>query len=297
MSFYGKNSTYLVFLVHRQRKNEIDDQTPNEYSKKLSSFVLHNSSLSGAGLRYLDVLIFQQLHRETESGKKDNESVSKLLEIWNNGLFTDRPPNSPDYNRILSDASRVDFSVFEKDAMARAVFEAVMEEAGSSVSLGKVARKAGLTKSSLYNYWPCKEAMLSDVFQKQANIYSSLFSAFVKKYSDMAEILFAYIAFFATFLRRTPILLNYLQRMMSFGVELPREEELRAGEFLSELRSLIDSPLVNKRHLEGGEILNLINFACLMEIKHHLTENSVRIRIEEGLKELHQLIAGGSRMP
>ncbi len=63
--------------------------------------------------------------------------------------------------------------------------------------------------------------------------------------------------------------------------------------FIRPMNSVLESGLLNLNGYEPSELLGLVNLAGVNEIKHHLTEDSARIRIEQGLKDLYLLIMGG----
>ena len=167
------------------------------------------------------------------------------------------------------------------------------EEGDNAVSLGKVARKAGLTKSSLYNYWPSKEEMLRDVLARQVTAFGTLFDEYASAYSEPADRLFAYLAFTGTFFRRTPQVLNYMQRVMFYGIRPPRDPRMTGGAFFSSLDSVMDAGILDLRGYDPNKFLGLVNMAAVNEIKHHLAEDSARIHIDQCLKDLYLLIMGG----
>ena len=187
----------------------------------------------------------------------------------------------------------MNYDAFGSDPLIRAVFETVMEEAGIRVSLGKIAAKTGLTKSSLYNYWPSRQAMLSDVLGRQISVFSQFFHEFSKPYVTPADRLFSYLIFTAGFFRRTPGILNYMQRIMSFGIAMPLSAGETDGEFSRPLSDILNPGVLNLHTYGPGYFLALVNPAGVNEIKHHLAEGSAGIHIDQCLEDLYLLITGG----
>jgi AcrR family transcriptional regulator len=247
------------------------------------------AGIPDVALRYLNSLTFVMVHRQDAGGRFSGDWKS----AWKSGFASGGLTGRPDFDRMLTDASMVDYSAFGRDTLMTAVFETVMEEAGSDISLDRVAKKAGITKSSLYNYWPGKEAMLRDVLNRQALLFIDLFGQFADRYARPEDRIFAYLAFVGAFLRRTPEVLNYLQRMMSHGIHMPREGNSVDPRFIEPLNAVLDSGMLSLKGFEPFDFLGLMNLAGVNEIKHHLSRQSSRIRIEQSLKDLYLLITGG----
>jgi len=289
IGFVTRNKSYLGFLAYRYREQNDGPEITRKQMKLFADLTMEKAGVPGVGLRYLNSLTFMMIHRRKPTGKESGN----WEDIWNSGFCNTSTINQPDYEQVLNDASSVNYDAFAEDPLMLAVFETVMEEAGNGISLGKVAKKAGLTKSSLYNYWPGKEAMLNDVLSRQMVIFTRLFEDFTAKYNRPEDRLFAYLAFTGTFLRRTPEILNYLQRVMSHGVQMPYDKSGIENDLIRPMNSVLDSGLLNLHGYKPVELLGLVNLAGVNEIKHHLIEGSVRIRIEQNLKDLYLLIMGG----
>ncbi len=289
IDFVTQNKQLLGFLAYRYRQCSDGPKITRKHMKAFSDIAYKNAGVPEVGLRYLNSLTFMKIHE----GERKNPAADNWEEIWNEGFGSGFADNRPDYDQLLSDASAVNYSVFEDDPLMRAVFDTVMEEAGTGISLGTVARKAGLSKSSIYNYWPGKDAMLRDVLSRQITMFSRLFEEFAAKYSRPENRFFAYLAFTGTFFRRTPEILNYLQRVMAYGIQIPQNKDTIEESLIRPMSSILESGLLNLHGYEPGELLSLVNLAAVNEIKYHLTESSARIRIEQGLKDLYLLIMGG----
>ncbi len=289
IDFVTRNKSYLGFLAYRYREQNDGPEITRKHMKLFADLAMEKAAVPEVGLRYLNSLTFMMVHRRKPTGKESGT----WEDIWNSGFCSTSTINQPDYEQVLNDASSVNYDAFAEDPLMLAVFETVMEEAGNGISLGKVAKKAGLTKSSLYNYWPGKEAMLNDVLRRQMVIFTRLFEDFTAKYNRPEDRLFAYLAFTGTFLRRTPEILNYLQRVMSHGVQMPHDKSGIENDLIRPMKSVLDSGLLNLHGYKPVELLGLVNLAGVNEIKHHLIEGSVRIRIEQNLKDLYLLIMGG----
>jgi hypothetical protein len=81
---------------------------------------------------------------------------------------------------------------------------------------------------------------------------------------------------------------------MSYGIEMPHDKSIMEETFIRPMASLMESELLNLHGYKPGELLGLVNLSGVNEIKHHLAEGSVRIHIEQGLKDLYLLIMGGN---
>ncbi|MDT8297975.1 MAG: TetR/AcrR family transcriptional regulator [Spirochaetaceae bacterium] len=289
VSFFQNHSRYMGFLTYRYRHSSQGPQITRNHNKRFGEMAQERAGIPEVGFRFLNALIFKDLHFRNTVGK----NLGFWKTAWYQGFGTDNKIEEPDYTLVLDDASNVDYSAFAADSMVKAVFETVMEEAGGGVSLSKVAKKAGLTKSSLYNYWPSKEEMLSDVLLRQLSIYEKLFEQFAESYDTPGNRLFAYLAFMGTFLRRNPDVLNYLQRIMNVGVNMPTDRWKLEDLYTKPLESGVSAGLLSLGEYKPVDFLGLVTLATVNEVKHHLVEDSDRSQIDMSLKDLYRLIVGG----
>ncbi len=273
------------YMSHRFRWDTIPEFS-RDLLWRLYRLAGEKAAIPPAGIRYLNALMLGSIHCDKTPGS------FQWQQAWEEGFAAKNLNRLPDFERLLTDAGRIDMSRFD-DPLLNAVFTTVMEEAGGNVSLSKVARRAGLCKSSLYNYWPSKQAMFDDVLGRQAVIYGTLFSEFVENYSHPADVIFAYPAFTGTFFLRSPDVLNYIQRLTTLaGMPLQKGSEA-ALLFMAPLNSLVEKGSIIPGDYTNEEILALTGMTTVMEIQHHLTVHSVRIHIEQGLKDIYRLVSGG----
>ena len=317
---------------HRHKHSAPGGETCRSAAEHFTTLGRENAGIPAVGMRYLNAVIFMDIYRGSSAGtgasfssnagtgadSRSNSSSSSSAgsnsnfssgsnsglqrkaeysedwhEAWRSGFASPLLTAQPDFPRLLAGASNLNYDAFGSDPLIRAVFETVMEEAGSRVSLEKIAAKAGLTKSSLYNYWPSKQAMLSDVLDRQISVFSRLFHEFSKPYVNPADRLFSYLIFTAGFFRRTPEILNYIQRIMSFGIAVPLSAGETDGEFIRPLSDILNTGLLNLHTYNPADFPALVNLAAVNEIKHHLAEGSAGIHIDQCLKDLYLLITGG----
>ncbi len=281
MKKYGQ---YVLFLSYRYRHDSTGPPQMQSYLNDLNEIAATHADIPEVAMRYLSAVTMIEAHGKKPGGWK---------KAWSKGFVQGSLTPPPQFEILLADAGRLDYSPFAEDPLIRAVFEAVMEEAGNQVSLGKVAKKAGLTKSSLYNYWPSKEDMLSDVLNRQVTVFATMFDQYASAYPEPSDKLFAYLAFTGSFFRRTPEVLNYMQRVMSFGIQPPKETIMSGSGFYESLGTVINTGILNLDNYDPIKFLGLTNMAAVNEIKHHLVEGSARIRIDQCLKDLYLLISGG----
>lgn len=291
IAYIRGNRRYMGFLAHRHRygRDEPGGEIRRSMVERFTALGRENAGIPAIGMRYLNAVIFIAVHRNP--GRR--QFSADRHEAWRSGFASNSFTALPDFSRLLADASRVDYAPFGEDPLIRAVFETVMEAAGSRVSLEKIAAKAGLTKSSLYNYWPSKQEMLSDVLGRQIAVFSRLFHEFSEAYENPADQLFSYLAFTAGFVRRTPEILNYIQRLMSFGIAMPPGGKGTDRQFARPLSDILSLGVLNLHTYTPGDFLALVNLAGVNEIKHHLAEGSAGIHIDQCLEDLYLLIAGG----
>ena len=293
MTFLRDAECYMAFLSFRYRKSESNPPAVADTLARVEELLRSRCGLPPTAMRYLNSLVFLASHQGR--GKRDGAGdVDRVVRLFREGFCVGQPCQSPDFDQVLSDAAMLDYGLDGVDPVIKAVFEAVLEESSSGISVDMVARKAGMTKSSLYNYWPGKEAMLADVLARQFDLFQDRFSDFVGSYDRPADRLFAYPAYTGAALSRNPGVINYIQRVMAYGSDIKAHGPLMDQRYAGPIGELVADGCLAADPWGPRGLLGLLNLAVVMEIQHHLARGSVRIRINQGIKDIYRLFAGGT---
>jgi TetR/AcrR family transcriptional regulator len=142
-----------------------------------------------------------------------------------------------------------------KDALIEAAEAILMEKGFSNISLSKVAKRAGITKSLIHHYFGSKEGLLREVKTRRFMLYAEQQYEMFRNTNPSAELLRASVAFYFDFLRQNPQIVRilawmFLEQDQDEFFEMDRElirqgvEKVRDAQTAGQLRSDIDPKFV-----------------------------------------------------
>ena len=169
-----------------------------------------------------------------------------------------------------------------------------MESAGTEISLGRIARKAGMTKSSLYNYCRSKDELIRDTMIRQARLFEELYLKYLDRFTDYREVLFAHFLFLVMFLHEFPQILNYMQRLHAGGLPLGRSEEDRLPGYMTHMDKGLAEGYLQSR---GFPVPRLTALTSLSTVREFLYRNNIELPLEEKVTHsirLYRLFTGGT---
>ncbi|MCG8452494.1 MAG: TetR/AcrR family transcriptional regulator [Spirochaetales bacterium] len=284
--YIRENRPYIRFLAYRCRDGRWLDTLSETLCQRLSTQA-ERLGLPVLAIRWLDTLSLLASRGTTV------HSSDVWRCIWEKGLGNEEQLDQPSFDAIWKQAEAINYEVFPEEPLLKAVFETILNEAEASVSLGKVAQRAGMSKSSLYNYWPSKKAMLEDVFSRLAQHYSHLYTTFIGALGDSKSVVFGTLAFMGTMLRRTPGLLHYLQRMMALGGGKKAMRGAIHQPFHAPLKKVVEQGQLRTCGMKPDTVASLFAISCVSEVRYQIQCSSNEAAFQNNIIDFYRLIIGG----
>ena len=176
-----------------------------------------------------------------DTGRSPAEKRFVILELINHGL------GAADFHLPEKNAGvrkREDFILLKKrllkDNLFIAISSAIQEWGFNDITLEHIASKAGLSKSSLYNYFENKDEMLTETINKLVTEYITFHKELLKSYVSFEEKLLAHIELQEAAMPLKPqsfiVLKQYLNRDALRKINPPAD----SPDFLSFIQDGID---------------------------------------------------------
>lgn len=133
-----------------------------------------------------------------------------------------------------------------------------------ATTISHIAKKAGISKGLMYNYFKSKEALLSDIVIKSvSDIYNHLdinrdgylsteeFELFIRKLSRMLNEKRVFWRLFFQVLMQTEVREKFLGTMVGTNSLFKTEKELKEGTFLTDIMKVITEYFERKKTFRG----------------------------------------------
>jgi len=239
-SFFAKNAYALIFSLMNIYDRNLDGRT---FAQKLKS--------RGADMETLQIVI----QKKYESGTTHIRLIFATLTFFMSHFHKTKkaletPLSLDDINKITSficakithglgysgENSLIDFDILEKRIEAsmpnyepepffKAVAEAVAEAGPWNVSMDMVAKKLGMSKSSLYGHFKNKKDMLRRLFLTEFKRILEYSRQGISKSANSTEQLFLGIYSYAVYLRSRPEILVAMDWIRTRKLDLGKPDK------------------------------------------------------------------------
>jgi AcrR family transcriptional regulator len=239
--FYARNVYALLFSLMNIYNRNLDSHTISEHFKtrgtdiralelviekkyNVNPIVLH---LIFATLTFY-IAHFHKINNsffKTPSDEEIQNVKSKVYEIIKNGLgFSAEKASALDFNKLenmIEGTMRYD----EPEPLLKAIAEAVAETGPWETSMDMVAKRMGISKSSLYGHFKNKKDMLHRLFTSEFERIIDFARQGIKLSSDTAEQLYLGIFSIAVYLRSRPEILIAIDWIRTRNLNLGKPEK------------------------------------------------------------------------
>ncbi len=290
ISFFRKNSQYLNFLISKTRLKDLDNKEFRENQRKQNEYLSEKLSIPLMAVNYiLNLVVFYNLLGERENIQK---LTKKICNITFNGFGTKRllPPNQTD--EILQAVKIKSGEKQDQDKVLQAVSDAVLED-GLQATMGAIAKKAGMTKSSLYFYFKNKEEMIDRAINTQTKTFIDYYYKSISTYAQVSEQLFAHFAISASVAIELPETIPMIHWFITRGLA----ENLKKPTDFPNYRIFFDQAIENKylntHGISADKLLMLVNFCITFEINNIERKNLSKEDKYKLVYGLHNLFTHG----
>ena len=265
ISFFRKHKEYLTFLISKIRLKDNDQKEFQDIILKQSDFLEKKLSLPLSAVNYiLNLIVFYLLIGDTESTEK---MTQKICNIFLNGFGTDLLTSSVSNDEILKNTRIPDSTENDENRVLQAISDAVLEE-GPQVSLGKIAKKAGMTKSSLYFYFKNKEEMIIQTMNSQTELFVEYYHEKLSSYNEIGEQLFAHFVITASTTiekpKTVPLIHWFITRGMAENFIKPTDFEKYRFFF----ERATQKKYLNTHGVTADQLMMLVHFCITYEVNN-----------------------------
>ncbi len=176
----------------------------------------------------------------------------------------------PDFEKV-EEICRLELSdLLPKDPLFAAISKVVAEEGLWDASLEKIARKAGMSKSSLYFHFQSRNEMLWKMIDRERHQLGQLFLDRSGQLERAEERLYAYFAIFAWYLARRPEFLAVLNwfRFQQFHIKIPRHMKGGMNKYIGFINESEQSGKLRTDIFDSITETRWINYLLIQEINN-----------------------------
>ncbi|MFW6343948.1 MAG: TetR/AcrR family transcriptional regulator [Sediminispirochaetaceae bacterium] len=217
-----------------------------------------------------------------------NYSVEGLLglnrTIVFNGLGNREMLEEIDFEAVQEECGLGEEDLLEPDHIFTAISEVVAESGLLQASLEKIARKAGMTKSSLYFYFENRNDMLWRMIDRERHHVGGLFLERTEKFLRFEEKLYGYFLIFGGYMSRRPDFMAVMNwfRFQRINLHVPNHAKTGMEKYVDFLRRGEEEHKLMLLGMDSMTIIRFIHFILINEINKEywggLSEKEMRDR-------------------
>jgi len=213
----------------------------------------------------------------------------------NEGFAGHTLPDQLDFQHI-EDHCRVDpEELLQPDRFFTAIAEVVGEVGLWEASIDRIARKAGMSKSSLYFHFKNRNDMLWEMIDRERLRVGQLYLQKTDGFESFEERLYAYFVVFSSYMEQRKDVLAVMNwfRFQGFKIEVPPDAEHRVSAYIEFLQEGIASGKLRSDVLGPLMIVQWINHFLIQEIYHEGDDNHSESDKRERLRASYRLFLYG----
>jgi AcrR family transcriptional regulator len=160
--------------------------------------------------------------------------------------------------------------LLEPDRFFAAIAEVVGEVGLWEAPLDKIARKAGMSKSSLYFHFKNRNDMLWEMIERERQRVGQLYLQKTEGYETFEERLYAYFVVFSSYMEQRKDVLAVMNwfRFQGYKIEVPNDAVGKFSEYIEFLHEGISTGKLRKDSQGPLMLVQWINHFLIQEIFH-----------------------------
>jgi len=293
IEFFRNHSSYLTFLISKVRLADESRKELMSVLEEQTAYLQDKLNLKATAITYiLNLIVFYIFIDFRRSSKELTERV--FIQVTR-GFGTDllAMPSNP--VKLIEDNRIPDKSDREESKVLQAISEVVMEEGPHNASLDKIARRAGMTKSSLYFYFNNKEEMITETINSQTEAFAEYYFSKISEYEEVGDQLFAHFVLTASMTIERPRTVSMIQWFVLRGIG----DNFRKPTEYEKYRVFFENA-VNYRYLDthgmtADQLLLLVNFCVTFEVYNQSNHELEKEEKYELVIDLFDLFIHGLR--
>lgn len=307
LRFYAENYWYYRFAFLYMLPHSTEDLLKAEKIEKLQRGLFPVEALresgwignkAGLAQRFIFSVGMFLLHSRNFEGQikiDATELIGMNRTMILRGCAGERISRTVDY-AMVEETCRV--SVEELDEpppVFRAIAEVVAEEGLWDTSLDKIAKRAGMSKSSLYFYFTNKDDMLWKIINRERHRLGEIFRERTGGLESFEERLYGYFVVFYSYLSQRKNFLSVMNwfRFQRFKIKPPADMREGMDPYMAFLEEGRAARRVRDDIMDPLKMIQWINFLLIQEINHAFCTEARMGEAWEDLRALYGLFFYG----
>ena len=283
ISFFRDHKEYLTFLISKIRLKDNDQKEFHDIVQNQSEVLQKQLSLPPITIHYiLNLIVFYLLMGEQSSTEIMTE---KICNIFQEGFGTELLTTPADIDTIFNETRIPEDHEKDENKILQAISDVVLEEGPEGASMGMIAKKAGMTKSSLYFYFKNKEEMIIKTMNDKTERFVNFYYDKVSSYSEIGQQLFAHFVITASMTIEKPKTLPLMHWFITQGMAEDFKKPTEFEKYRVFFENASNYRYLNTHGVTADQLLMLVNFCITYEINN-------RQRIELDKEEKYKLVYG-----
>lgn len=290
ISFFRKNSEYLTFLISKTRSKDLNDKEFRKKQRNQNEYLSEKLSIPLMAVNYiLNLVVFYTLLGERENIQTLTENICNIAL---NGFGTKLllPPKKKD--EILKSLRIKSGEKLDQDKVLQAVSDAVLED-GLQATMGAIAKKAGMTKSSLYFYFKNKEEMIDQAINTQTEAFVDYYYKSISAFDQVSEQLFAHFTISASVAIELPKTIPMIHWFITRGLAENLKKPTDYPNYRIFFDKAIEHNYIHTHGISADKLIMLVNFCITFEINNIERKNLSKEEKYKLVNGLYKLFTHG----
>jgi len=306
--FYAENFWYYRFAFLYLLPHSHEDLLKNERLEQLQAGLFPLKILKdelqwpenkvGLVQRFVFSVGMFLLHNRNFDRQLD-VSVEELVEM-NRGLVVEgsagaKTERMVDFLKIEKLCAVRPEELPESLPVFRAIAEVVAEEGLWEASLEKIARRAGMSKSSLYFYFTNRDDMLWEIINRERHRLGEIFLERTVEMERFEERLYGYFVVFYSYLGQRKNFLSVMNwfRFQRFQIKPPSDMGEGMDKYMVFLEEGFGDRRLRRDIMDPFKMIQWLNFLMVQEINHAFCTDARTGDAWEDIRALYRLFLFG----
>lgn len=309
LGFYAENHWYYRFAFLYLLPHSNEDLLKNEKLEALQAGIFPGKVLerelgrpkeeTELVQRYIFSVGMFLLHNRNFDGRLD-VSVPELIEL-NRAMVTEghagaKSEGPVDFEKIEKQCRVSPEELPEANPVFQAIADVVAEEGLWGASLEKIARRAGMSKSSLYFYFTNRDDMLWEIINRERHRVGEIFLERTAGMMSFEERLYGYFAVFYSYLSQRENFIAVMNwfRFQRFQIKPPSEMNEGMDRYIAFLEEGSEDRRLRRDLMDPVMLIQWINFLMIQEINQVFCTGARPGEGWEDLRVLYRLFLYGT---
>ncbi|MBB6481058.1 TetR/AcrR family transcriptional regulator [Spirochaeta isovalerica] len=291
IEFFRNHSEYLSFLISKIRLADEGRRNFIEVIAEQTGYLQKELDVKPSAVNYiLNLIVFYIF---IDSLKSTEELTGRIYTLVTEGFGTELLAKPSDPERLLRENRIPENDMTEENKVLQSISEVVMEEGPHNASLDKIAKRAGMTKSSLYFYFNNKEEMITETINRQTEAFTEYYFEKISAYEEVGDQLFAHFVLTASMTIERPKTVSMIHWFIRRGIGDSFRKPTEFEKYRVFFENAANYRYLNTHGITADQLLLLVNFCVTFEVNNQ-TNRDLEKESKYGLvHDLYDLFVHG----